>query len=242
MEDNASRLNRARQRSGFSLIEILLVLALMTIVAGIILPRLESDSVDQLERAAQILASDLAYARNLAVVNNSTYRVRFIAIENQYILEHSGSNSALNDLPTSQFDNALDQPTKLVTDFDVLPHIGRPVRISIVRQKNISGNDPLVVASTVTEVEFGPLGGTIASENTIVWLSNGAGGSFRHIPVQIDPVTGLATVGKVHSVPEYSNDDSIEENTSPSGSYTSDPYSTDSGMEMYNDAHNTTTP
>jgi len=199
MDVNASRGNGARQRIGFSLIEILLVVAMMTIIAGIVLPKLESNAVDQLERAAQILASDLAYARNLAVVNNSSYRVRFVAVENQYILEHSGTNSALDNLPASQFDNAIDQPTQLVTDIDKLPQIGKTVRISAVFQQDAGSNDRIVDVSHITEVEFGPLGGTTASESTVVWISTSSGTSRRHISVHIDPVTGLATVGEVQS-------------------------------------------
>jgi prepilin-type N-terminal cleavage/methylation domain-containing protein len=197
------------RRAGFSLIELLLVVALMAIIAGVVLPRLGSHEIEQLESAAQIVASDFDYARNLAVVNNSAYKIRFDTRRNQYILEHSGTNSLLDNLPDSQFDEALDEPTKRVTDLEHLPHLGPAIRLSAIHKRvyysdfygsSDYGNDSYYVSdANATEVEFNSLGGTTAAEHTIVWLSSGSGKSQQHISVEISPITGLARVGQVRS-------------------------------------------
>jgi hypothetical protein len=47
----------------------------------------------------------------------------------------------------------------------------------------------------VSSVDFGPLGQTTRSEETVVWLAAGAGSTARYVGVHINPATGLVTVG-----------------------------------------------
>ena len=58
-----------RPSDGFSLIELLLVISIMAIVAGLVLPSASPATHDQLLSAARIIASVLAYARSLAVTD-----------------------------------------------------------------------------------------------------------------------------------------------------------------------------
>ena len=170
------------------MIELLIVVAVMAILAGVILPRSDPSLPEQLRSAAQIMAGDLAYGRSLAVTNNSEYRFTFDTEGNRYVLEHSGSDAALDTLPESPFRSPEDPPDKQTVDLDELPHLGTSVRIVEVAAQ---GSTP----QSVGDLEFGPLGTTARSQETVIWLAAGAGSATRYIRLHVNPVTGLTTVG-----------------------------------------------
>ena len=180
---------------GFTLVEMLIVISLMTIVAGLLIPSFMPDMTQRLESTADIVAADLAWTRSLAVANNSTYRVTFDATANAYSLEHAGTNAALDTLPRSAFGRYSDPDTKFTTRMADLPHIGPAVRVHTATKRTAAGNE-----SSVTTVEFGPLGETTRPESTVLWLAAGDGSALRFIPLTIDPVTGLVTVGSMTNV------------------------------------------
>jgi prepilin-type N-terminal cleavage/methylation domain-containing protein len=173
-----------RRAAGFSLIELLMVIALMGILAGLVLPRSNPSLYDQLRSAAQILRTDLAYGRSLAITNNSTYRITFDGAANRYILEHSGSQAALDTLPDSPFRDPSDPPHQHIVDLDELPHIGPGVRIVAAAVPGASGIG-------VSDVEFGPLGETTRANPTVIWLAAGYAADTRYVSLTVNPVTGL---------------------------------------------------
>ena len=71
-------------------------------------------------------AGDIQYARSLAVVNGSNYRLTFDTVLNQYVLTYSGTNPALATLPPSPFHTSSDTPTQQVVRLADLPHVGPP--------------------------------------------------------------------------------------------------------------------
>ncbi|MHC4181638.1 MAG: pilus assembly FimT family protein, partial [Planctomycetota bacterium] len=149
-----------------------------------VLPRGNPGLYDQLRSAAQILRTDLAYGRSLAVTNNSTYRVTFDTANNRYILEHSGPRADLDVLPDSPFRNPGDPPEQHVVDLRDLPHIGPSVRI-------VTAANSGAAAARVPDVEFGPLGESTRTSPTVVWLAAGYGSDKRYLSLTINPVTGL---------------------------------------------------
>lgn len=176
-----------RQSAGFSLVELLIVISIIGIIAGLIIPGTNPSLRDQLQSTAQLIANDIAYARGLAVANGSSYRITFDTTNNQYVLKHSGTNSALNTLPPSPFHLRSDAATQQTIRLADLPRVNQQARIFAVYAQGAS-------PSAVTDLEFGPLGETTRTQPTIVWLTVGAGADQRWISIRVNPVTGLTWV------------------------------------------------
>lgn len=179
-----------RQTSAaFSLVELLIVITLMGLAAALALPSLSPAIHDQLQGAAQIVARDLAYARGLAVANNSSYRFTFDLANNQYTLRYSGANPALAVLPSNPFQAPGGDPKQYVVSLGDLAMLGGRVQLAAI---GTTGVRP----APQSDLEFGPLGATTRSDPTVIWLSAGAGAAQRFISVSVNPVTGLADIGE----------------------------------------------
>ncbi|HLA84917.1 MAG TPA: GspH/FimT family pseudopilin [Thermoguttaceae bacterium] len=176
-----------RPRGAFTLLELLMVVAIMAILTAALMPLAESTSHDMMVAAAQTVATDLAYARSLAVANNSHYTVHFDPQQNRYVLEHSGSNELLDTLPDSIFRSPGDPSDEHIVKLTELPGVGEPaVLVGAFRAGN--------AAESIRDVEFGPLGETTETDHTVVLLTVGTGMKQRYALVVVNPVTGLASV------------------------------------------------
>ena len=175
------------------MLEVLMVVAIMGILAGMMLPSMSPSTQDQLQSAVNVVAADVAYARSLAVANNSRYHLTFSLQNNRYTLAHtSDANTGLDTLPKTPFESPEDTATQHVVRFDTLPEVGPTLQLAAVRTATTK--------QAVTDVEFGPLGETTRSEGTVIWLKAGGGAALRYMSVSVDPVTGLTTIGTVTCV------------------------------------------
>lgn len=192
---NATPPERRRPPSGFTLVELFIVISLMAVMAGLLIPSFMPDLTQRLHSVAEVVAADLAWARSLAITNNSSYRVTFDAPANEYSLEHTGTNAALEILPRSAFGRYTDPADKVTTRLADLPNLGPTVRLYCVIKRTAAGAE-----TSITTVDFGPLGETTYPEATIVWLAAGQGSTRRFISLTIDPITGLVTIGEMTNV------------------------------------------
>ena len=170
------------------MIELLMVVAIIGIVAAVAIPSFEPTVHDQLQSAARLISEDVSYARNLAVAYNSKYLLTFDLTQNRYVLQHSGSNSALNTLPASPSHNPSDPADRQIVRMSDALGPGVTVRLFAVYALSTP-------AQAAGDVEFGPLGETTRSEETIVWLAAGAGTTERFLSVRVNPVTGICRTG-----------------------------------------------
>jgi prepilin-type N-terminal cleavage/methylation domain-containing protein len=185
---------RPRHRGGFSLLELLIVVTLMSIIAAIALPSSAPSISVELASAAEVVAGDMAYGRSLAVLNNDTYQFLFDRTDNQYTLEYSGSNPALATLPPNPFHASQDAATEFVVRLAQLPRMGVSAALYDVQELTPSPVE-------ATSVQFGPLGATTQTPSTVIWLTAGTGSAQRYISITINPATGLTTIGGLQASP-----------------------------------------
>ncbi len=170
----------------------MIVVAIIGIMVASVLTRFNPTVVEHLKAAADIVSADLAYARNLAVTYNSSYRVRFSRKQNLYVIDHTGANPQLDDLPPSPLRRPSDPSDLHIQRMYELPMAGP--RVEILGAQRLMP-DP----ERVGGVTFEPLGGTKRPQTTRVWLACGSGENRRYISIDIDPVTGLASVGAIQA-------------------------------------------
>jgi hypothetical protein len=169
---------------------LLIVLAIVGTVVALVLPSSDSHIRDQLDAAGRVIISELDYTRELAVSNNSQYRVTFDFDGHRFVLEHSGTDTTLDALPPSPFRSPQDPPDQHVVELNRLAGIRVPTRLFTA----YASATPI---QYVGDVEYGPLGETTRPDETVIWLAAGAGSARRYLSLEINPVTGEASMGSL---------------------------------------------
>lgn len=177
-----------RRPRGFSLIELLTVIVVMAIIAGVVLTSSAPSCREQLRSAARIVAAELNHTRSLAETNGSLYTVTFDTDGNRLIIQHSGTNSSLDILSKTVFSREKGETEQHILDIDELDCIDDVSLYKVAILKN-----SLVAAS---KVEFGPLGETSERYPTLIWLAAGPADARLYLLLTVDPVTGMTSVGR----------------------------------------------
>jgi prepilin-type N-terminal cleavage/methylation domain-containing protein len=79
-------------RYGFTLIELMMVLAILVISALGAIPLMSFGGQIQVHAAADSLAADMNYARSLSITHGQAFGVRFSASQETYQIEDAGGN------------------------------------------------------------------------------------------------------------------------------------------------------
>ena len=79
--------NQKTKRNGFTLIEIIVVIVIISIAALLVIPMMGSAGDIQVRAAADMIAADLEYAKSMAISRQKTYKVIFDATAESYSIE-----------------------------------------------------------------------------------------------------------------------------------------------------------
>ena len=175
-----------RPAAAFTIVEVMIVIVFLSVAVAMLLPQVNASLDQQVEATGRALVSDLEYARNLALVNNSTYQLTVDADAGQLILEHTGSNTSLDTLPTGPYRLSSDPSDKKITQLDSIPGIATAATFVAMYADGAS-------QTAVNTVEFDSLGATSRSEQTVLIVGAGGGDARRYVTLTINPVTGLVT-------------------------------------------------
>ena len=81
-----------KERYGFTLIELMMVVVILIISAVGAIPLMSFGGQIQVHAAADRLAADMNYARNLAITHGLSFGVRFSASQETYQIEDASGN------------------------------------------------------------------------------------------------------------------------------------------------------
>ena len=79
--------DRRVPRAGFTLVEIILVVVIITITAMLAVPMMSSASSMQIRAAANVITADLEYAKSIAITRQKIYTVIFDKVNETYRIE-----------------------------------------------------------------------------------------------------------------------------------------------------------
>lgn len=180
-------------RSGFTLVEMLIVVTIVGILASVVIPSLSSTSgAVALEATARGLAADIRGARQLAVQYNTNFAVTFNLANNSYQTSPvSGSTPGMVNVLAPSGSGSL-------VDLDTHGAAGRN-RSHVV----LGGAAMKTSKASVVDLTFTPSGGTgpTRTQDTVIWLTENTGTNRRSILITVSWITGAVSVGDVQSYP-----------------------------------------
>lgn len=169
-------MEQKKQNNGFTLVELIVVVLILSIAALVAIPVFSSAADIQVRSAANRIAADLDYARGLAITRQKNYAVVFDAGSECYDIREAGG-----DVITNPLDN-----TNFVVDLDADSRLGNVNIVSAVFEG---------VESAVTFDYLGtPYAGNDAALTTrlnsegVITLRSANGGFVLH--VNVEPMTG----------------------------------------------------
>lgn len=196
--------NRSSEREGFTLIELILVVAVIGVVAAIVLPRLDPFLPERrLKSAVRLLSGTISLAYGEAIAKNKTYRLYFDSTKNMYWItevtsvqkeEETEGSSAMRlgtQFELLQYEKSSEKveekaPTEPMFSPRTLPDGVHFSTVEINRGLEMAKSD-------LPYIEFSPLGTAVPA--TIV-LINDEGDQFA---IEYDGVTGIPALLPLNS-------------------------------------------
>lgn len=168
-----------RVRGGFSLIEIITVILILSIAALMAVPMFSSAANVQVRTAANVIAADLEYAKNLAITTQEAHFVTFNTATEAYDVRKISDTA-----------NPIGHPTKSGAQF--VTELSTDTRTSKV--DIVTADFDAVSNNTIT---FDYLGGPYSGQGTASPLNSGTitleSEGFT-MTVTVEPITGYITV------------------------------------------------
>ncbi|AQT68900.1 hypothetical protein STSP2_02077 [Anaerohalosphaera lusitana] len=78
---------------GFTLMEILMVVVIISVAAVIAVPMMGSAATSQIKSAGNVLAADIEYAKSMAISRQKNYSIVFDAASESYSIEDDSGNT-----------------------------------------------------------------------------------------------------------------------------------------------------
>lgn len=94
---------QALRPRGFTLIEVILVVVILSIAAMLVIPFAASGAASQLKGAATIVAADLEYAKSMAISRGQIYWIEFNTTEDSYSIKDASDTVITNPLTGKQY-------------------------------------------------------------------------------------------------------------------------------------------
>lgn len=173
----------SRPRRGASLLEVSIALMILAVLISATVSGLRPAEAERLAAAADALASDLRLAQDLAIRDAAAYTLSVTA--DGWRIDFAGTGP-VPPLPAPPLGG--DGGTAYV----VRPaaFVGRPVRLAV---RSADTNQAL------TAVAFTATGDTATAQDTVFWLTTGAGGETRSLPVTVSAAGGGVRGGNLLS-------------------------------------------
>ncbi len=163
------------QHSGFTVMEILIVVVILAIAAMLAIPVISSAAGMQIRSAANMIAADLEYAKSMAISRQKMYTVRFDKTTESYQIED----------PNGIINHPVRKGFQYVVNFS---NDSRLNKVDIVD----------VDFDTTSVVKFDYLGSPYNGSDS--YLNSGvislqAGGTTAIVTVKVESVTGFISIG-----------------------------------------------
>lgn len=159
-------------QAGFTIIEILMVVVILSIAAMIVVPALSSAADMQVRSAANAIAADLDYARGLAITHQKNYSVIFDAATESYEIQDA-DGVITNPLTNQPFSWDIDADSRL--------------RQVDVDDADFDGDD-----SVTFDYLGAPFVGGVAMDSGLITLQD-KNAAFK-LYVKVEPATGYVTI------------------------------------------------
>jgi prepilin-type N-terminal cleavage/methylation domain-containing protein len=172
--------NTFRLYRGFTLVELILVVFILSIAALVAVPMFSSAADIQVRATANRIAADLDYARGLAITRQKNYAVAF------YPVAVSGHEAESYEI--------IDTATNLVI---TNPLDGKPFTVKLANDSRVGGVNIYSSTFTNNTVTFDYLGtpwtggARLNAQGVIALWSRD--GSFK-LNVKVEPMTGYVTI------------------------------------------------
>jgi prepilin-type N-terminal cleavage/methylation domain-containing protein len=92
-----------RLKKAFTMVEIIVVVIILSIAALIAIPMMSSAASTQVSSAANVLAADMEYAKNLAISRQKDYSIVFDVAGNTYEIRDEDDNVITHPLTGKSF-------------------------------------------------------------------------------------------------------------------------------------------